>query len=162
MKLVVFSDAHGNQSVVDKILELNNDADYVVSLGDSGLEAEYLFQRDIVHVKGNIRKDPGFTYDSTIDVEGHSIFITHGHKYNIHRNVSKLVQHALLNGYDIAMHGHTHIAYNNVVNNVRVLNPGSCDTPRNGLPPTYLILELEKGEMTITFKDVYTNNTIVF
>lgn len=160
MKLLVFSDAHGNKSVVDRILAKHPDADYVISLGDSGLDQSYLFQRDIVHVKGNIRKDPGFSYDSSITVKGHSIFLTHGHKYHVQRNVSKLVQHAIVNGHDIAMFGHTHVALNQVFNNVRILNPGSCDTSRNGLPPTYLLVEFKEEEVITTFKDVFTDQTI--
>jgi putative phosphoesterase len=160
MKLLVFSDAHGNKSVVETIIARNPDADYLISLGDSGLQEDYLLQRDIVHVKGNMRKDPGFAYDSTIQLSGHSIFLTHGHKYKVHKDVTKLVQHAIVNGHDIAMYGHTHSAFKKVINTVLVLNPGSCDTSRNGLPPSYLLVEFKEGAILTTFKDVYTDQTI--
>lgn len=160
MKLVVFSDAHGNQAVVERILATHPDADYMISLGDSGLDHAFLMERDIVHVKGNIRRDPGFAYDSSIQVNGHSIFLTHGHKYKVNRSVSKLVQHAVVNQHNIALYGHTHVAFNKTINRVRVINPGSCDQSRNALPPTYLILDLTDGKIQTTFKDVFTNKTI--
>ena len=33
MKVVVFSDAHGNQRIVERILDVNREADYFISLG---------------------------------------------------------------------------------------------------------------------------------
>jgi hypothetical protein len=160
MKVVVFSDVHGVKMVVDKIVELNPDADYILSLGDSELQEDYLRTHDIICVRGNYPRDPGFLYDSNITIEGKKIFFTHGHKYKVGRSIVKLVKLAINKEYDIVLYGHTHIAALDVENGITFANPGSCAKSRTLLPPTYLIITIEKGATTFTFKDSFTNQTI--
>lgn len=160
MKVIVFSDVHGEQNIIDRIIEWNPDSDYILSLGDTELTEEYLMNHDIVMIKGNYRHDPGFVYERTLEIEGKMIFMTHGHKHSVHRGTKKLAKLAIENDYDIVLYGHTHIVRIEKVGKVHILNPGSCARPRNMLPPTYMILDITKGGLTITIKDSISNRTI--
>jgi uncharacterized protein len=48
---------------------------------------------------------------------------------------------------DIVVHGHTHVARNERVGNVRFFNPGSVGKPNHGAPASYAWLELVQGEI---------------
>lgn len=160
MKFVIFSDAHGNRDIVDWILDVNKDADYVVSLGDSGLEHSYLLNRDIVHVKGNIGGDPGFVYDNEIEDAGKRIFLTHGHKYKVHKTLDKLRKKGVSEHYDIVLFGHTHKIHKSKVGKTLFVNPGSCWQSNDGSPPSYAIIDVVGKDVEVTFKRVYTDATI--
>ena len=75
MKLVVFSDVHGEEGIINHILDANKDADYVISLGDSEVEQEFLVRNDIVMIKGNSRHDPGFVYEHDLVIDGIKILM---------------------------------------------------------------------------------------
>ena len=62
MKLVVFSDAHGNKQAVERIINYNKDTDYLISLGDSELPLSFLQSKNIIMIKGNYPLDAGFKY----------------------------------------------------------------------------------------------------
>lgn len=160
MKLVVFSDVHGDAAVVDRMIEWNKDAEYFLSLGDTELDQDFLLHRDIVMIKGNYRNDPGFVFERVLEVQGKKIFMTHGHKFAVHRSLDKLAKLAITEGYDIVLFGHTHIVETEKVGSVMILNPGSCARPRNTLPPTYMILDITEGALTWTIKDAINNSTI--
>ena len=74
MKVVVFSDAHGNKTIVERIMSFNPDADYVVSLGDSELPIDFLMDLDIIAIKGNYPRDGGFAFESILELEDKSFF----------------------------------------------------------------------------------------
>jgi len=160
MKLVIFSDAHGNKDVVESIMEFNPDADYLISLGDSELDQDFLLSNDIIPIKGNSPRDAGFVYERILEVEGKRIFLTHGHKFAVHRNLRKLGKYAIENQCNIVLYGHTHILEKTMMSGIVLINPGSCSRPRNTLPPTYLIIEITEEETKYTFKDSFANNTI--
>jgi putative phosphoesterase len=48
-------------------------------------------------------------------------------------------------GIDVLLHGHTHVPRNEVVQGVRLLNPGCITRPNRGAPSSYAWLELTKG-----------------
>ncbi len=160
MKLVVFSDAHGAQDIVQFILDVNTDADYFISLGDHELSQDYLLSNDIIPIKGNAARDAGFVFERELEVEGMKLLLTHGHKFAIHRGLNKIGKYAIQKGYDVVLFGHTHIVEVKKIGKLLFLNPGSCASPRNTLPPTYMILDIDKEEITYTIKESFTNRTI--
>ncbi|AIO19343.1 hypothetical protein KQ51_01467 [Candidatus Izimaplasma bacterium HR1] len=160
MKVVVFSDAHGDKLAVDRIIDWNSDTDYFLSMGDTELPLDYLVSHDVVMIKGNSRHDAGFMNERMLEIDGVKLFMTHGHKYNVHRSLDKLAKLAYEKNYDVVLFGHTHILEIEKVGKVQFLNPGSCAKPRNALPPTYMILDITEGELTWTIKDSIDNSTI--
>lgn len=160
MKLIVFSDVHGDQSIVDRIIEFNPGSDYLISLGDTELTQEYLVSNDIVMIKGNSRHDPGFVYERILEIDGYKLFLIHGHKYHVGRDLRPLAKLAIDEGYHLVLYGHTHLVDQEKVGGIQFLNPGSCAKPRNSLPPTYLIIDIDSEEIKWTFKDAINNRTI--
>jgi putative phosphoesterase len=158
MKLVVFSDIHGNKMILERILSFNPDSDYFISLGDTEVSHDYLENLDILAVKGNYPRDPGFDYEGELEVEGRRIFFTHGHKYKIRNGIKKLFQKGMSGNYDLVLYGHTHIPEVNVINGVTLVNPGSANAQRIDRNPTYVIIYIEKEkEMKIEYRESHTN-----
>lgn len=157
MKLIVFSDAHGDKEAIENIINWNADADYYISLGDSELSHDFLLDLDIIAIKGNYPRDPGFVYERTFDVAEKCLFLTHGHKYKVNKGIDKLYYKALEEECDIMLYGHTHIPKSQMVGKVLFINPGAIYRPRNGLPATYVVVEIVDGIIGFTYKDVKTN-----
>lgn len=160
MKVVVFSDAHGCKIIIERIISFNPDANYFISLGDSELPLDFLMDLDIIAIKGNYPWDAGFGYESVLEIEGKKLFLTHGHKYGVHKSLMKLLNHTLSNEYDIALYGHTHVARVDKVNDLLMMNPGSIKSPRSKMVPSYLILNITKDSIDYVFKEAKTNITI--
>jgi len=161
MKVVVFSDAHGSKRTIKQVLKFNPDAAYIISLGDTELRHNYLLDLNIIAIKGNYPFDGGIGYESILEIEGKRIFITHGHKYGVRRDIRELVQKADETGVDVVLFGHTHIPFIDRLNGVYYLNPGSIVSPRSDNEPSYLILNIERDkEISIVFKESQTNKVI--
>ncbi|MCF7926131.1 MAG: YfcE family phosphodiesterase [Candidatus Izimaplasma sp.] len=159
MKIVIFSDAHGNKEAVDTILKNNQDAAYVISLGDTELTSTYLDTNNILAIKGNYINDPGLGYSKELHLHHKNIYITHGHKHGVHWSLNSLVLFGRANNYDLMCFGHTHKALYFMHETMHVVNPGSCSESRNHLPPSYVVVHLNK-KIVITFKEVATHKQL--
>lgn len=158
MKVIIFSDAHGNKEVIKRVIEFNPDADYVISLGDSELPHSFLLDLDIVAIKGNYPRDGGFVFESILEVEGKRLFLTHGHKFGVSKNMRKLLAKGMETEVDIVLYGHTHIPKFDNVAGVFYMNPGSIYSPRSETPASYLILNIEKDkDVTYMYRESATN-----
>ena len=62
---------------------------------------------------------------SVLMAEGTSFYLTHGH----HANPENLPQ---LPAGSIFLYGHTHVKFDQVINGIRCLNPGSVSIPKDG------------------------------
>jgi putative phosphoesterase len=51
-------------------------------------------------------------------------------------------------GFDVVLHGHTHVPRDEVSGGVRWLNPGCISRPSHGVPPSFAWLEVAKGKLT--------------
>jgi len=49
-------------------------------------------------------------------------------------------------GFDLLLHGHTHVPRNELRGPIRFLNPGSLGRPNKGAPASFGWLELNRGE----------------
>ncbi len=152
MKLFVASDIHGSfyycKKMIDKFLE--DDYDYLVLLGDilyhgprNELSMEYdckkvsellnKYKDKIIAVKGNCDAEVDqmmlkFSIEEKnmlIVNNDKKIFLTHGHIYN-ENNLPPL------RDIDYLFCGHTHRKLDTIVDNVRVVNPGSVSLPKDG------------------------------
>ena len=69
-----------------------------------------------------------------LELDGKTVFATHGHVWN-EQHLPPLKQG------DILLHGHTHIPAHCVREGYTYLNPGSVSIPKAGSPRSYMILE---------------------
>ena len=52
-------------------------------------------------------------------------------------------------GFDLLLHGHTHVPRDEVLAGVRLLNPGCITRPNRGAPASYAWLELAEGKSAV-------------
>jgi len=76
-----------------------------------------------------------------------SIFITHGHMYNVRDELDTLVYKAKKENCQIALYGHTHIPYYRVIDGVAVVNPGTAGM---GEDLTWALISIsDNGEFSV-------------
>ena len=163
MKLFVASDIHGSYYYCKKMIEKFNEDnyDYLVLLGDilyhgprNELSMEYdckkvsellnEYKDKIIAVKGNCDAEVDqmmlkFSIEEKnmlIVNNDKKIFLTHGHIYN-ENNLPPL------RDIDYLFCGHTHRKLDIVVENVRVVNPGSISLPKDGTN-SYFVMDDDK------------------
>ena len=152
MKLVIASDIHGSAFWCRKMLEVaeKEQPDHLILLGDvlyhgprNDLPREYApkqvipmlakWAEKILCVRGNCEAEvdqmvlsfPCLAEYSVLMADGKSFYLTHGH----HANPQNLP--ALQEG-SVFLYGHTHVKFDQVVDGIRCLNPGSVSIPKDG------------------------------
>lgn len=161
MKYFILSDLHGSAVWCRRALEAfeAERADRILLLGDilyhgprNALPGEYdpkeviallnpLAGR-ILCVRGNCDTEvdqmvldfPIMADYALLEVEGHLMYITHGHRWN----AGCLPP---LQPGDILLHGHTHVPCCEDAYGIRVLNPGSASIPKKDSHHGYMTLE---------------------
>ena len=149
MKILVVSDTHRKDENLKLVLSEECPLDMLIHLGDA--EGSEHFIPDWVNpecrmemVLGNNDFFSRLDREREIDIAGHKAFITHGHYYGVSMGPEGLVDEAKSRGCDIAMYGHTHRPFLDVIDGVTVLNPGSLSYPRQeGRRPSYMIIHVD-------------------
>lgn len=185
MKLLIASDIHGSAAATRYLIGHFEDGkfDRMLLLGDilyhgprNALPGEYdcmktadllnLYSDRITCVRGNCDSEVDqmvlqfqLTADyAEMDVDGVSLFASHGHVYGPGRLPDKM--------YDVMLCGHTHLPGHEYVRSfggsrgMLLCNPGSTSIPKGGSEPSYMTLEngtlrwhrLETGEVYDTVK----------
>lgn len=138
MRIIVTSDTHRSVGNLFEIVEKHmGSTDLFISLGDeeSDWETVLMLYPDLKlkQVAGNndwYSKNP--TSD-TLTADGKKIFFTHGHPFYVKRGYEQLIQKAKDENAAICLFGHTHIPYENYIDNIHFLNPGSVRESRYGI-----------------------------
>ena len=147
MRILVFSDTHGDISGCAHLLRTIPGVGLVLHAGDYSGDAKKLAALfpalSVEFVRGNCDMDVT-DVEKVVEICGKRIFLTHGHLYNVKTDCeySTLVSKTKTEGYDLAVFGHTHVAYNNNFGQFFLLNPGSI---KYGL--TYGVVEIEDGRL---------------
>lgn len=158
MKIIVFSDSHGRSLNMEKVIQSHYNADYFFHLGDGISEFNVLSEKysdkAFVCVEGNMdlfsfHKNKAVT-ETTLDIDGYRIFMTHGHKYGVKRDLDELIYAGRQRKADLVLYGHTHIPYSDYLDfedkPLRILCPGSIERPIDGIP-TFGIIEIKNGAL---------------
>ena len=161
MKLMFASDIHGAADCCEKMLKRFDEerAEKLFLLGDilyhgprNDLPADYAPKKviamlnerknQLLCVRGNCDTEvdqmvldfPIMAEYALLYLDGRTVFLTHGHKFN--RSTPPL-----LNDGDILLHGHTHVQTIDESRGYTYMNPGSVSLPKNGMPKSYMIYE---------------------
>ena len=70
--------------------------------------------------------------DQLVELGGVRIFAVHGHVEGVSGGIGALVQKAKRFGAQVALFGHTHVAFTGYQDGITLLNPGSIARPRDG------------------------------
>ena len=171
MKLMIASDIHGSGYYCRKLLEAfkTEQADKLLLLGDilyhgprNDLPATYAPKKVIellnsnknmiLSVRGNcdtevdqmVLEFPILADYAFLELDGLSVFATHGHHHNT-------ATPPPLKPGDILLHGHTHVLKIEEFGDGNVyINPGSISLPKENNPRTYAVYESRK----FTIKDL--------
>lgn len=161
MKLMIASDLHGSAYYTEKLLErlAQEQPEKLILLGDilyhgprNDLPKDYApktviaqlspLASRILCVRGNcdcevdqmvlpfpVLADYGWLY-----LNGHTVYLTHGHVINREKPLA-------FQPGDILLHGHTHIPACEACGDFVYLNPGSVSIPKNGSANSYMTFE---------------------
>ena len=149
MRVIVFSDSHGNYDVLEKIMERHkDDGDVFIHLGDGEREFELLTyvynDKKLLFVSGNCDWGTDKPDYDIIKIGGKTIFFTHGARFGVKGDLNMAKLFARKNEADILLYGHTHIAETSYDDGLYIMNPGSCGKPREGLP-SYGIIDITEA-----------------
>lgn len=153
MKIVVLSDTHGDPDVIEQVYKQEQDADAFFHCGDSELAYDDAHFNNMYRVKGNCDFDRNFVDDLLVPIGDRSIFMTHGHLYNIKMTLTPLDYKAQETGADIVLFGHSHLLGAEQIGDTLFLNPGSLLLPRGGNPKSYATIEWQANtdEIKVSF-----------
>lgn len=155
MKILVFSDSHGNVSRMKLAVEDHlPSCKMIIHLGDGVRDVSYISslfpEIPVISVKGN---GETFSRDVRIfDEYGVRLMCMHGHSYKVKWGMDAAIYAAEEAGADILLYGHTHKAHDTLVYTsgdrpLRVFNPGSIGL---GRPPSYGIIDIDKRGNVLT------------
>lgn len=149
-RALVVSDTHGHTSLLKQICQRVGDVDAVIHLGDVASDTRVL-DGPIFLVSGNCDIDASAPYERLLAVGQWRIFLTHGHRYGVKRDLLRLALRARELGSHMALFGHTH---RGSLSNTGVLlaNPGSVMPSRNPLP-CYAILRVNRKGLEFDIKE---------
>ena len=152
MKILIISDVHGNVETLKSILKQHVNIHKKIFLGDFQVHNKVLQEElaslfDFI-VQGNCDYSDVSPITQYMEIDGVKIMITHGHYFESlgkKVNFDKLSKEGEKNNIDIILHGHDHIEHDEVINGIRIANPGSTTFPRLSSRGSYAILHIEKG-----------------
>lgn len=148
MRILVFSDTHGDVSGARRAMNNIGSFDAVFHLGDYSSDIDALMKGwekiPVYAVCGNgeFSRAPS---DLTVTLGGITFFLTHGHRYDISGDCERLAAKARSEGASIALYGHRHIPADFKKDGVWILSPGSPSYPRRG-EPSFLVIEIENAQ----------------
>lgn len=149
MKLIVVSDSHGKDDVLENILQMYPDADAFIHCGD--IEADPSLFPQFITVKGN--NDIFYDYPDyqILAIAEHRIYITHSHQFTYAKRMQQMAAKAKEFDCDIVCYGHTHVAFDGECDGVRIINPGSVWRSRDGRGPSYAIIDIHQDNIEVDF-----------
>jgi uncharacterized protein len=154
-KLLIISDSHG---LTNELIEIKNRhlnyVDAMIHCGDSELPYNAHEMDDFIKVKGNCDFDSNYLDEINEEIKGNTVYVTHGHLYNVKMSLMTIQYKAEEVQAKIACFGHSHVACSFQENNIVFINPGSIFLPRRRAERTYVIAEVEEETITVRFFDI--------
>ncbi len=152
MKVLVMSDTHGYIFNAREALDRHPEVEMVLHLGDYCKDASQLSQLypDIrfEYVYGNSDIGVGtVSADKTIEIEGVTVFMTHGHKYSVKWDYNRILAKAQAERASVVLFGHTHVAVIDNIDNRLVINPGSISESRSSKSESYIIMDVVEDKV---------------
>ena len=152
MKILVFSDSHGNTSRMKEIISMHGaSCKLIIHLGDGVRDISYVSsffpEIPVISLNGNgesLKRDVRI-----FDECGVRFMCMHGHSYNVKFGLDRAVYAAMEAEADVLLYGHTHTPHDTSVPRengkyLKVFNPGSVG---RGYPPSYGIIEISRGQV---------------
>ena len=150
MRIGVISDSHGLLYYVQRAVEDMGRIDLLLHAGDHYRDASKITVPASVAIHavvGNCDSRNDGPGEKLLEIEGIPLLLTHGHLYNVHLGLNKLLHRAAKLKAAVAVFGHTHVAGYQWHGGTLLFNPGSITFPRDGKGVAYGILEIKDGKV---------------
>lgn len=152
MRALILSDSHGNIESMKKAVQ-RTQPDQIIHLGDYWRDAEALQKEfpllPICRVPGNCDAfdfgAAGAPDERTITLDGHRIFLCHGHRYHVKSSLLSFTYAAMEQNAELALFGHTHIPHLEQYEGITLLNPGSMQGP---ISHSFAVVETDNGKLS--------------
>lgn len=158
MKLLVLSDTHGRVDRVRRLLDLHEDADAVLFLGDglSDMARCIIDPAKLFCVRGNC---DGYAFSSSLYApdeqrlcfEGYTILMMHGHLHGVKSGTDRAARYAAAKGANILLFGHTHMPLESYLSEgadgegpMYLFNPGSLGA---GQEASFGLVQIRNGQI---------------
>ena len=142
MKVLLMSDSHGRDHNIDKVLELHQDADIFLHCGD--IECDEFVYPQLTIVRGNNDYFGDYPNMIKFNLGSYRVLMLHSHQCGYRDRLKMLSRLAKQEGCDTVFFGHTHVAIDEIVDGVRLINPGSLYYSRDGRPLSYCVITIDK------------------
>ena len=167
MKILVFSDTHGNPALMNETVRAHLNApassgrpEAVFFLGD-GFEDFEKLERALpgpryAGVLGNCdsyRLLEGGSWEKTVECGGIRFLLMHGHRRSVKSGIQGAADYAISKGADVLLFGHTHEAFDERIDgsaggSVRCINPGCAGS---WFGASFALLEIRDGQLLCSF-----------
>lgn len=152
-KIVVMSDNHGDDTMMEYIMMSEPGADYYVHCGDSEATYQQLLN-GFICVKGNNDWALDLPNEAKLLIEGVPILITHGQQLSYFNRELAMNDILTRNQCRILLCGHTHMPMFQKDGLLYYINPGSTSLPRGGSSRSYCIVTLDGENVECEFKEI--------
>ena len=146
--ILVLSDSHGRNDIIEDILTNEPDADVLFHCGDVCADLSDV-TRDWIPayaVAGNCDYSGDYPDELLIKLAGYQFYLTHGHRYSVDWRTDLLCYAGKEKLADVVCFGHTHVPGYDFDEGILLLNPGSVARPRQkSRVATYAKLTIQDG-----------------
>lgn len=149
MRIVAFSDTHGDLAAIETIYRAQPSADYYIHLGDGYEQARRMRELHpeipLLAVTGNCDRRESDSDTKLLALEdGTRILYTHGHRFHVKYGLDSLFEAAGGFGADAVFFGHTHDTFCRRFEGVWYINPGRA-SDYDGV--RFAILDIKGGRL---------------
>ncbi len=129
MRIVAFSDTHGDLAALETIYRAQGGADYYIHLGDGYEQAVRMRElhpaMPLLAVAGNCDRRSSDSDTKLLTLEdGTRILYTHGHRFHVKYGLDELFEAARGFGANAVFFGHTHDTFCRKFEEIWFINPG--------------------------------------
>ena len=147
MNVLVISDKHGDIENLNKVFNTKIEFSLIIHLGDYFRDAQRIEEIypniKVEYIYGNSDFMIGEVFaEKTLEINGVKLFLTHGHRYSVKWDYSKLYTKAEELSVDALLFGHTHIPYIEDRGSYKIINPGSLTDSSGEDGESYAVLEI--------------------
>lgn len=156
MLIGVISDTHRYRWGIENAVKKLDESDMIIHLGDNVQDIEEIakyYKGPIINVKGNCDFTVNVPGERMEIIEGKKVFITHGHRYDVKYDLSKLRYRALELEANMVLFGHTHVSKIAYEDGIWFVNPGSPALSRDGFN-SVAVVKIEKGKINPSIKGI--------
>lgn len=156
MIIGVISDTHRYTWLIEDAMKKLEGSDVIIHLGDNVKDIKEIskyYDGPIINVKGNCDFAVDTPSERVETIAGKKVFITHGNRYDVKYDLSRLRYKALELKADIVLFGHTHVSKIAYEDGIWFVNPGSPAISRDGFNSVATI-KIEDGKINPSIKGI--------